>query len=129
MKNSFAMLVASFLLLFMSAGNANAQTSLSAAPLLSGCVGACGNTFSGSFTAPATRTYKFRATSSLCPSNQATAAIFVNGALVWFGVIGNGTGFGFNASAGDNVAVFATNSVVNPAISCIWLGEVKFWVH
>lgn len=122
------MLVASLVLLLVSAGSANSQVISSSAPLLSGCVGACGSSYSGSFTAPQGRVYKFKATSSLCPNHDAFAAIYVDGSLAWSGQVVNGTEAKFEAKAGHNVVVIAGISPNGNPIQCVWLGEVNFWV-
>lgn len=127
MKRSLSILVTGLLLLFVSAGTAHSQLSTSA-PLLTGCVGACGSSYSGSFTAPTDRVYKFKATSSLCANHDAFAAIYVDGSLQWAGQLFNGTEAKFEAKAGHTVTVIAGISPNGNPIQCVWLGEVNFAV-
>lgn len=128
MKNVFSILAMGLLLMFASSNVSNAQTftTLTSGPLLTGCVGACGSTYSGSFIAPATRKYKFSASSSLCPNTDAFVAILVNGTTVWSGQVVNGTEFKFVAPAGAAVDVLAGTAPNGSKILCIWLGEVNF---
>ncbi len=65
--------------------------------------------------------------SSLCPSHAAIAKVFVNGVLVASGdITATGSSISFSAPCGANVKVVAKTKLVNPIISCVWLGEVDF---
>lgn len=128
MKRSFSILVVSLLVLLLTPTAGQSQISTSS-PLLTGCVGACGSSFSGSFVAPTERVYRFSATSSLCPNHDAFAAIIVNGSVEWSGQVVNGTNVKFKAEAGHTVTVLAGIAPNGKPIQCVWLGEVNFAVH
>lgn len=128
MKRSFSILVAGLLLMILSVGNSHGQIITSSVPVLSGCVGACGSSYSGSFTSSTDRTYKFKAVSSLCPNHDAYAAIYVNGSLAWSGPIHQGAEAKFEAKAGHDVLVIAGIYPNGKPIECVWLGEVNFAV-
>ena len=130
MKNFISALAVSLFMLMVSTSNAHSQTLPSAVPLMSGCVGACGNNYADAIAAPASRFYKFLiSTYSLCPSEQANGIIIVDGTIAWSGVVSAGTAVKFYANAGDKIALLVWHGTVNPFINCLWLGEVKFGIY
>lgn len=127
MKRFFIAFMAILAVMAFTHGTAPAQISVSA-PLLTGCVGNCAPTYSGSFTAPTGRTYTLKSTSSLCPSHTAYAVVRVNGKVVYNGPIGQGTNVSFDSKAGWTVSVFAGTYLSDPSIQCVWQGETNFSV-
>lgn len=103
--------------------------------VLSGCVGACGSSYSASYTVQASdippyadvAEFCLAATSnSLCPSDNAFATMRVNNGRQITGNLNLGDVLSMKAAAGDVIYITVTDVFVNPKVQCIWLGETHF---
>lgn len=127
MKTIFA----SLLLVLCFSATVSAQCSV---PVVTGCVGACGATFSYTYTVtPAdvfptgVAVFCLAATSNtLCPSDRAVASLSRNFGPAIFGNLDQGDVLKRKAVAGDILTITVRDIVVDPSISCFWLGETHF---
>jgi hypothetical protein len=102
--------------------------------LLSGCVGACGSSYTASYTVTAADVGPFgvgvfclyATSNSLCPSDIAYATLQRNGNLVGAGDISNGAVLACKATVGMVLTVTVYDIFVNPNINCFWQGETHF---
>ena len=96
------------------------------------CVGACGNPTQINYTAlPCTSVVSnycvVNESSSLCPSHNVNAFVFVNGTLVTSGnITAVGSGLNFTAICGSNIQVVAFAFPVGGGIACLWLGNLNY---
>ena len=96
-------------------------------PLIEGCIGACGEPFSTSYTVPKNGVYCFTTTdSSLCPNTGAEVKIYQNGELILKTDMTYGVFFKINAKKRDIITIEANLFGINSCIQCIWLGELYF---
>jgi hypothetical protein len=127
MKTFFAILVLALGFGF----SASAQCTV---PVLTGCVGACGASYSATYTVTAADVgplgvalFCLGATSnSLCPSDNAYATLQRNSGPILTGNLNLGDVLKLKARAGDVLTVTVTDVFVDPSISCFWLGETHF---
>jgi hypothetical protein len=127
MKTIFA----SLLLVLCFSATVSAQCSV---PVVTGCVGACGATFTATYTVtPAdvfptgVAVFCLGATSnSLCPSDRAVATLRRNLGPISTGNLDQGDVLKRKAVAGDVLTITVTDVLVDPSISCFWLGETHF---
>ena len=102
--------------------------------ILSGCVGACGTSFTASYTvqpgdvgANGVGYFCLSATSStLCPSHNAAAVLDRNAGDPRTGNLNLGDVVWHKALVGDVLDVQVDAVFVTPKINCIWFGETQF---
>jgi hypothetical protein len=123
-----------FATLIMALGlglTASAQCSV---PVLSGCVGNCGASYTATYVVTPADVFPtgvaifcLRATStSLCPSDDAIGTLRRNLGPIRTGRLDEGDILKVKAVAGDVLSVTVTDVVVDPSIACFWLGETYF---
>ena len=102
--------------------------------ILSGCVGACGTSFTATYTvqpgdvgANGVGYFCLSATSnSLCPSHNAAAVLDRNASDPRTGNLDLGDVVWHKALVGDVLDVQVNTVLVFPKISCFWFGETQF---
>jgi hypothetical protein len=102
--------------------------------LLSGCVGACGNSYFATYTVTASDVgpngvgiFCLAATSnSLCPSHDAVGTLQRNLGPVQSGSLDEGDVLRVRARVGDVLTVTVNTVQVDPNIFCFWFGETHF---
>lgn len=121
------MIVMAFALSFAAMGQCGSTA------VLSGCVGACGASYSASYTVTPSdvgpygvATFCLAATSnSLCPSHNAYATLRKNNNRAINGNLDEGDVLSLKAVVGDVLYVTVDAVEVND-IQCVWLGETHF---
>ncbi len=102
--------------------------------LLSGCVGACGTSYSASYTVTASDVgpsgvgvFCLGATSnSLCPTDNAYATLTRNGVSSQSGNLNLGDVLAMKARVNDVFTITVTDVFVSPSVDCFWQGETQF---
>lgn len=128
MKSILAMLMLAFGLSLSVAAQCGNVT------LLSGCVGACGMTYSASYTvqpgdvgANGVAVFCLGATSnSLCPNHDAQAVLVRNGTSTQTGNLDEGDVLSMKGTVGQVFTITVNAVQVNDKVDCIWLGETQF---
>lgn len=128
MKSILAMLMLAFGLSLSVAAQCGNVT------LLSGCVGACGMSYSASYTVQpgdvgpdGVGLFCLAATSnSLCPNHDAQAVLVRNGTSVQTGNLDEGDVLSMKGLVGHVFTIYVNAVQVNDKVDCIWLGETHF---
>jgi hypothetical protein len=127
MKTLFAM----FLVVFGLSISAMAQCGN--VTLLTGCVGACGSSWTASYTVQpgdvgpnGVGYFCLGATSnSLCPSHNAAASLIING-TTYTGNLNLGDVVWTKGVVGDVIDLQVDEVFVSPKINCFWQGQTDF---
>lgn len=128
MKTIIAILALAFGLSLATKGQCGTVT------LLSGCVGACGGSYSATYIVTAgdvgptgVGVFCLSATSnSLCPSHDAVAVVQRNSNPKRTAILSDGESMRFKVLAGDVITVTVDAVFVDPNINCVWFGETHF---